>query len=206
MDLSPDGAPLYVATSRVSSYTQYFPGSVTVIDTARYAIVDTIAVSLSPDTVTVSPDGSLVLVTHYDTNSISAIDVERRSVTSVFLPDAPLRAVVTPDGTGVYVIGMQSLFAVDFLNKIARSSRPGGCHAGCSSVATASEHRYRSRVFHRRGARHRHQLGDHRGPTGLQSGTGGAQRRRRAAVRRRLLGRHPHRISIASALRDAEVA
>ncbi len=119
MDLSPDGAHLYVATSRVSSYTQYFPGSLTVIETARYAIVDTIAVSPSPDTVTVSPDGSRVLVTHYDTNSISAIDVERRSVTSMFLPDAPLCAAVTPDCTGVYVIGMQSLFAVDFLTKIA---------------------------------------------------------------------------------------
>ena len=119
MDLSPDGGHLYVTTSRLSSYTQYFAGSVTVIDTAQYAVVDTIAVPLSPDTVTVSPDGSRVLVTHYDTNAISAIDIEQRSVTSVSLPDAPLSAALTPDGAGVYVIGMQSLVAVDFRTKIA---------------------------------------------------------------------------------------
>ncbi len=119
MDLSPDGAHLYVATSQISSYTQYFPGSITVIDTAQHDVVDIIAVPLSPDTVTVSPDGSRVLVTHYDTNSISAIDVETREVTSMRLPDAPLSAAVTPDGTGVYVIGMQSLVAVDFPTKIA---------------------------------------------------------------------------------------
>jgi YVTN family beta-propeller protein len=119
MDLSPDGDHLYVATSRLSSYTQYFPGSITVIDTAKYDVVDTIDVPLSPDTVTVSPDGSRVVVTHYDTNSISAIDVETREVTSMRLPDAPLSAAVTPDGTGVYVIGMQSLVAVDFPTKIA---------------------------------------------------------------------------------------
>ena len=119
MDLSPDGAQLYVATSQLNSYTQYFPGSIAVINTEQHDVVDTIAVPLSPDTVTVSPDGSRVLVTHYDTNSISAIDVERREVTSMRLPDTPLSAAVTPDGTGVYVIGMQSLIAVDFLTKIA---------------------------------------------------------------------------------------
>jgi len=119
MDLTPDGGHLYVATSQITSYRQYFPGSVTVIDTAQHDVVDSIAVPLSPDTVTVSPDGSRVLVTHYDTNSISAIDVERREVTSMRLPDTPLSAAVTPDGTGIYVIGMQSLIAVDFLTKIA---------------------------------------------------------------------------------------
>jgi DNA-binding beta-propeller fold protein YncE len=119
MDVSPEGGRLYIATSTVSTHTQFFPGWVTVIDTAQHTVVDSIAVPVSPDTVTVSPDGSRVLVTHYDTNSISAIDVERRSVTSVNLPDAPLRAVATPDGAGVYVVGMQSLVAVDFATKIA---------------------------------------------------------------------------------------
>ncbi len=117
MDLSPDGAVLYIAVSRPSAYTQYFPGSVTVMDTAQNAVVDSIEVPLSPDTVTVGPDGSRVLVTHYDTNTISAIDVDRRSVSSVRLPDAPLRAVVTPDGAGVYVIGTRSLLAVDFFSR-----------------------------------------------------------------------------------------
>ncbi|OBG28562.1 YncE family protein [Mycobacterium sp. 852002-51057_SCH5723018] len=119
MDVSPDGGRLYVATSTVSVHTQFFPGWVTVIDTAQHTVVDSIAVPVSPDTVTVSPDGSRVLVTHYDTNSISAIDVARRSVTSVNLPDAPLRAVVTPDHAGVYAISMQSLVAVDFPTEIA---------------------------------------------------------------------------------------
>jgi YVTN family beta-propeller protein len=119
MGVSPDGGRLYIATSTVSTHTHFFPGWVTVIDTAQHAVVDTIAVPVSPDTVTVSPDGSRVLVTHYDTNSISAIDLERRNVASVNLPDAPLRAVTTPDGSGVYVVGMQSLVAVDFGAKVA---------------------------------------------------------------------------------------
>ena len=118
MDVSPDGGRLYVATSTVSTHTQFFPGWVTVIDTAQHAVIDSIAVPVSPDTVTVSPDGSRVFVTHYDTNSISAIDVERRSVASVYLPDAPISAVTTPDG-GVYVICVQSLVAVDFLTRAA---------------------------------------------------------------------------------------
>lgn len=46
MDLSFDGGHLYVATSRLSSYTQYFPGSLSVIDTGKYAVVDTISVPL----------------------------------------------------------------------------------------------------------------------------------------------------------------
>ncbi|MGZ4583640.1 MAG: YncE family protein [Mycobacterium sp.] len=126
MDLSPDGGHLYVATSRVSSYTQYFAGLLTVIDTARHEVVDSIALPSSPDTVTISHDGSRVLVTHFDTYTISAVDMERRSVVSVCLPDAPLRAVVPPTGTGVYVICMQSLVAVDFENKIAEIIPVGG--------------------------------------------------------------------------------
>ena len=125
MDLSPDGALLYIAVSRPSAYTQYSPGSVTVMDTRHNAVVDRIKVPLSPDTVTVSPDGSRVVVTHYDTNMISAIDVERRSVPSVRLPDAPLRAVVTPDSSGVYVIGTRSLLAVDFFATIAEAVPAG---------------------------------------------------------------------------------
>jgi YVTN family beta-propeller protein len=119
MDLSPDGTYLYVATSRLSPHTQYALGSLTVIDTAKHAVVDSIPMPLSPDTVTVTPDGSRVLVTHYDTNSISAIDIERRRVTAVYLPDAPLSAVVTPDGSGVYAICAQSLVAVSFPSRIA---------------------------------------------------------------------------------------
>ena len=119
MGVSPGGGHLYVATSRISSYSQYFPGFVTVIDAAHYTVVETIAVPLSPDTVTVSPDGSRVFVTHYDTNVVSSVDVERRSATLVSLPDAPLCAVVSPDGTRIYVIGVRSLVAADFVNKTA---------------------------------------------------------------------------------------
>ena len=194
MDLTPDGGHLYVATSQISSYTQYFPGSVTVIDTAQHDVVDTIAVPLSPDTVTVSPDGSLVLVTHYDTNAISAIDVERRSVTSMSLPDAPLSAAVTPAGTGVYVIGMQSLVAVDFLTKIAEIIPAGemprrmqfsddGKRAYVTDLASSTvvvldtiTNSVITAV----------QLDGNPEPVAL-SGDG------ELPVRRRLLGRHPHR-------------
>ena len=118
MDLSSDGGHLYVATSQLSSYTQYFPGSLSVIDTGQEAVVDAISVPLSPDAVTAMLNGSRVLVTHHDIHAISAIDLERRSVTSMFLPDAPLYAAVTPDGSGVYVICMQSLVAVNFVTQV----------------------------------------------------------------------------------------
>jgi YVTN family beta-propeller protein len=118
MQLSPDGGQLYVVASRLDAW-KHSPGAIAVIDTAHCAVTDTIAVPPSPDTVRVSPDGSRIFVTHYDSNSISVVDVERRAIDSVSLPDAPLSATVTPDSTKVYVIGTQSLVAVDFRTKIA---------------------------------------------------------------------------------------
>jgi YVTN family beta-propeller protein len=118
MRLSPDGGQLYVAGSRLNAW-KHSPGAIAVIDTAHCAVTDTIVVPPSPDTVRVSPDGSRIFVTHYDTNSISVVDVERRAIDSVSLPDAPLSATVTPDSNKVYVIGTQSLVAVDFRTKIA---------------------------------------------------------------------------------------
>lgn len=135
MELSPDGRRLYAATSRLSADDEISVGTVEVIDTARCGVTDTIAVPRSPDTVTVTPDGSRIFVTHYDTNSITAIDAEQRTITSVSLPDGPLNSAVTPDGTGVYVIGLQSLVAVDFSTKIAEIIPAGKMPRGMQFVA-----------------------------------------------------------------------
>jgi YVTN family beta-propeller protein len=125
MDLSPDGSLLYVATSRCNPYTQYFPGLVSVIDTATYTVVDTIDVPLSPSTVTASPDGPCIFVTHYDTGAISAVDTARHGVISVRLPDAPLAAALTPDGTQLYVTGLQSLAVVDIATGVTETIAAG---------------------------------------------------------------------------------
>ena len=121
MDLSPDGSRLYVATSRRSPYTQYYPGLVSVIDTGTHTAVDNIAVSVSPTTLTVSPDGSRTFITHYDTNAITAIDLIRRSVTSICVQDAPLAVAITPDSSKMYVIGLRSLAVIDITTELTHS-------------------------------------------------------------------------------------
>jgi YVTN family beta-propeller protein len=45
-----------------------------------------------PDTVTVSPDGAHLYITHYDDNdSVSAIDLTNNGVSTIDLGDQPLR-------------------------------------------------------------------------------------------------------------------
>ena len=77
LGVSPDGSQLYVASRQSSSYLDW-RGSISVIDTETYRVMDSIAVELAPDTVTVSRDGTRLYATHYHKNSISIIDLETR--------------------------------------------------------------------------------------------------------------------------------
>ena len=62
---------------------------------------------MSPD------DGSCLSITHYDTRSVSMINLATGAVTAVGLRDAPLGMVFTPDGTHVYVTNEHSLTVID---------------------------------------------------------------------------------------------
>jgi YVTN family beta-propeller protein len=111
--ISPDGSRLYAVSSDRRSYCQYPAGCLTVIDTASRAVVETITVGACPQTVTVSPDGAYLYITHYDTCSVSAVNLTTGNVTAVALRDAPLAVVFTPDSAHAYVCNVDSLTVID---------------------------------------------------------------------------------------------
>jgi DNA-binding beta-propeller fold protein YncE len=65
--ISPDGSRLYAVSYDRRTYYQYPAGWLTIIDTASHAVVETIAVGACPETLTASPDGAYLYITHYDT-------------------------------------------------------------------------------------------------------------------------------------------
>jgi YVTN family beta-propeller protein len=111
--LSRDGGRLYVAASKRSPYHPNHRGWLSVIDTGTDSIVEIIALHDAADTVTASPDGSRVYVTHYDTNAISVVDLATYHVISVDLGDAPLALTLTPDGAGLWVANLHSVAVLD---------------------------------------------------------------------------------------------
>ena len=78
-----DSNRFYVGLSRQSAYYQYDTGLVGVIDTATNAVIRTIDLGASPDTVTISPDGSMMYATHYDHKLVTAIDLDAYHVTPI---------------------------------------------------------------------------------------------------------------------------
>jgi YVTN family beta-propeller protein len=111
--ISPDGSRLYAVASDRRSYNQYPAGRLTIIDTASHAVVETIAVGACLDTVTASPDGAYLYITHYDTSSVSAVNLTTGDVTAVALRDAPLAVVFSPDSAHAYVRNARSLTVID---------------------------------------------------------------------------------------------
>jgi DNA-binding beta-propeller fold protein YncE len=121
LTLSPDGSRLYVASSRPRSTRQRHHGSISVIDTATFMLIDVIAMQFSPDTIVVSPDGSQVYATHYYKNAVSAIELASHSHTLIGLDDAPLDVAVSPDGELVYVTNLHCLALIDTATNVAES-------------------------------------------------------------------------------------
>jgi YVTN family beta-propeller protein len=111
--ISPDGSRLYAVSSDRRTYYQYPAGWLTIIDTASHAVVKTIAVGACPETVTASPDGAYLYITHYDTCSVSAVNLMTGDVTAVALRDAPLAVIFTPDSGHAYVGNVRSVTVID---------------------------------------------------------------------------------------------
>jgi YVTN family beta-propeller protein len=130
MAVSPDGSRLYAGTSDRGSYYQYDKGSLAVIDTAGYSVIDSITLGVCPDTVAVSPDGSRIYVTHPDSKSVSAVDIATRRVTTVALQDVPLSMAVCPDGTHVYVSCLHTLAVIDAAADLAEAITVGDAPRG----------------------------------------------------------------------------
>jgi len=121
LTLSPDGGRLYVASSKPRSTYQHGHGSISVIDTATFTLIEVIAMQFSPDTIIVSPDGSAVYATHYNENAISAIALASRCHTPIRLDDAPLEVAVSPDGDQLYVTNLHSVALIDTATNVAES-------------------------------------------------------------------------------------
>jgi YVTN family beta-propeller protein len=111
--ISPAGTLLYAVSYDLRTYYQYPAGRLTIVDAANGTVADAIAVGACPETATVSPDGTFLSITHYDTRSVSMVNVATGAVTAVGLRDAPLGMMFTPDGTHVYVSNEHSLTVID---------------------------------------------------------------------------------------------
>lgn len=121
LTLSPDGSRLYVASSKPRSAYQHGSGSVAVVDTATFALIDVIAMQFAPDTTVVSPDGSTLYATHYNRNAISVIELASRSHSLIGLDDAPLDIAQSPNGDQLYVTNLHSLALIDTATNVAES-------------------------------------------------------------------------------------
>jgi YVTN family beta-propeller protein len=107
--VSPDGTRLYVGSSVRGARS----GWIIVIDTETHEILDRVVMRLTPDTLTLSRDGSRLYVTHYDGNALSILDVASRAITTVGVHDAPIGVVTTPDDARAYVTGLHSVTVID---------------------------------------------------------------------------------------------
>jgi YVTN family beta-propeller protein len=113
LGISPDGSRLYAVCYDRRTYYQYPAGWLTIIDTASHAVVETIAVGACPETVTASPDGAHLYITHYDTCSVSAVNLTTGSTTAIALRDAPIAVAFSPDSAHAYVRNVRSLTVID---------------------------------------------------------------------------------------------
>jgi len=98
--LTPDGMHVYVPLAG---------GTISVIDTAARAVVDSIAVSQSPQAVAFTPDGTRAYVTSPQANAVLVIDTASRAVeASIRVAHGPSGIAVTADGMRVYVANTAS--------------------------------------------------------------------------------------------------
>jgi YVTN family beta-propeller protein len=135
---NPEGSHVYAGLSRSSAYYQYDAGVLGVINTATNATIHIVDLRAAPDTVTVSPDGSVVYATHYDHGLVSAVNLASYRVTPIALGDSPLGMSFTPDGLQAFVANRCSLSVIDTVtNDVARIA-VGDCHVKSQEMGYGS--------------------------------------------------------------------
>ncbi len=87
--MAPDGKKLYVGTGR--------GGTVCVVDTASFTVVNTIKVGARPWGVAVSPDGKRLYVANGPSNDVSVVDLEtEKELARIKAGEGPWGVVVVP--------------------------------------------------------------------------------------------------------------
>jgi YVTN family beta-propeller protein len=100
MAVSPDGTRLYVSNDAVGPVT----GSVSVINVATLAVIDTIPVGHLPRAIAFTPDGSVAYVTNRQDGTVTPIETRSDTTGNPIAVDAgPLALAISDDGATVYV-------------------------------------------------------------------------------------------------------
>ncbi|OBI17487.1 hypothetical protein A5712_23895 [Mycobacterium sp. E2327] len=110
MAVSPNGRRLYVASAGLNPDDG--AGSITVIDTASFKSVDSIAVGAVPDAVSIDAEGRLY-VTHFHTNSVSMVDPGTHCCVTVTLNDAPMEVTTRSQSGVIYTANSHSVTLID---------------------------------------------------------------------------------------------
>jgi gliding motility-associated-like protein len=89
--------------------TEYYSGTVLVINTTTNKVKATIKVGNEPCGISVSRDGTKVYVTNYADNTVSVIDVITNTVVATIpVGTSPYGVAVSPDGSRIYVTNLAS--------------------------------------------------------------------------------------------------
>lgn len=105
----PDGSRAYVIDAHGTNASDYL--SLSVIDTSSLTVIQSISLQAytSPFGLAVHPDGSLLYLTNYTSNSVWVIDPKNLTVIkSIPSGTSPYCAAVHPDGTRLYVTNESS--------------------------------------------------------------------------------------------------
>jgi len=116
---TPDGRFAYV--------TGHNP--VSVFDTATGAVVDTIPIRDGPVETAMSPDGSRVYLSLYNSKALKVVDTASNSVTATFEPGGDGMGgelAVAPDGQSVYLCRWDGLRVLDATTGAVRATVPAG--------------------------------------------------------------------------------
>lgn len=126
-DLSPDGKELWAAHSQ--------DGGLSVIDPATKTVIATIDIKTGrSNRLKFTPDGSKVLISDINNNTVVVMDVKTRAVVQrIPTGQTPLGILMDPDGTRAFVafsvdntIGILDLKTMTFGEKISTGAVPDG--------------------------------------------------------------------------------
>lgn len=97
ISITPDGKLVHVVNA--------MSNSVSVIDTATNAVVQTVAVDPSPQTAALTPDGTLLYIWSQESKRFSVLDTATQNIVGHVTADGSDGIVMAPDGKRAYAFG-----------------------------------------------------------------------------------------------------